>query len=55
MTDVLMLKWGCIIEQKAGCGLLMMPSSFTKEGGAYEYNGNFDIGACDFFGPVLHR
>ncbi len=31
MTDVLMLKWKCVIEQKAGCDFLMMPSSFTKE------------------------
>ena len=32
-----------------------MPSSLTKEGGAYEHNGSIDIIACYFYGSVLHR
>ena len=45
----------CIIEKKVGCGFPMMPSSFAKEGDAYEYNGNFDIITCVIYGAVLHR
>ena len=26
----------------------MVPSSLTKEGGAHEYNGSFDIVTCNF-------
>lgn len=32
-----------------------MPSSLTKEGGADERDGNFDIIACNIYSPVIHR
>ncbi len=29
--------------------------TLTKEGGAHEDNGSFNITACDFYGSVIHR
>ena len=41
----------CKITQE----LLIRYTSLTKEGGAHERDGSFDIIACYFCGSVLHR
>ena len=40
--------------ERSGC-VLLMPSSFTKEGDAHEHNGGFNFVAGNFCGTILHR
>lgn len=40
--------------ERSGC-VLLMPSSFTKEGDAHEHNGSFNFVAGNFCGTILHR